>query len=438
MKNPKKVSRNAGATALLAVLFLPLLIAPSPVRGQQSAAVDSSAQPIVIGLDADMSKGAAKSGEAIRRGLLLAMEEINAAGGVLGRPLALSVRDHRGTPARGRDNMEAFAAERNLVAVVGGIHTPVALAQLEAIHRHRLIYLGPWAAGTGVVDNGYAPNYVFRVSVRDEYAGGFLIDAARERGFHRVGFLLWRTAWGRSNEKAMRDALSREGAQPAAVAWFNTNQKNMRREIDALVAAGAEAIMLVSNPVDGIVAVREMASRPAEERVPIISHWGITGGDFFTAVRDALPKVDLTFLQTFSFYDPPFSAEAERVYDAYCLRFGGCRSPADVISPVGTAHAYDLVHLLKRGIERAGSIDRPAVRRSLERLDRHRGLVRVYDPPFTPERHDALDAGDFRLSRFDENGAIRPLDTASGETSDGPQDQSQGQTLGQTQGKTQD
>lgn len=424
MKNPKQFSRNACFDALLAVPFLLLVLAPSGTWGQQSAAVDSSAQPIVIGLDADMSKGAAKSGEAIRRGLLLAMEEINAAGGVLGRPLSLSVRDHRGTPARGRDNMEAFAAEPDLVAVVGGIHTPVALAQLEAIHRHRLIYLGPWAAGTGVVDNGYAPNYVFRVSVRDEFAGGFLVDAARDRGFRRLGFLLWRTAWGRSNEKAMRDALHRFGEQPAAVAWFNTNQKNMKREIDALVTAGAEVIMLVSNPVDGIVAVREMAGRPAEERVPIISHWGITGGDFFAAVGDALPKVDLTFLQTFSFYDPPFSAEAERVYSAYCLRFGGCRSPADVIAPVGTAHAYDLVHLLKKGIEQAGSTDRPAVRRSLERLGRHRGLVRVYDPPFTPERHDALDVGDFRLSRFDEKGAIRPVDTAP----DRARHKSQGQT----------
>ena len=106
----------------------------------QSAAADATgdptADPIVIGLDADMSKGAAQSGEAIRRGLVLAIEQINGRGGVLGRPLALEVRDHRGTPARGRDNIEDFAAMDDLVAVVGGIHTPVALAELEAIHRH--------------------------------------------------------------------------------------------------------------------------------------------------------------------------------------------------------------------------------------------------------------------------------------------------------------
>ncbi|MDJ0946131.1 MAG: ABC transporter substrate-binding protein [Kiloniellales bacterium] len=389
---------------------LALCLAVGSARAEtQSAAVDPTADPIVIGLDADMSKGAAQSGEAIRRGLVLAIEDINARGGVLGRPLSLVVRDHRGTPARGRDNIEAFAAMEDLIAVVGGIHTPVALAELETIHRHGLLYLGPWAAGTPVVSNGYDPNFVFRVSVRDEHAGGFLVKAARDRGFERLGLLLWRTGWGRSNETAMREALARQGLQPAAVAWFNSGERDMSAQVDALRAAGAEVIMLVANPVDGLVAVREVASRPEAARLPIISHWGITGGDFFTQAGADLSKVDLSFLQTFSFFDPPFPARAARLYEAYCGRFGGCRSPADVISPVGTAHAYDLVQLLGRAIERAGTAERAAVRRSLERLGRYEGLMRDYDPAFTPERHDALDAGDFRLCRYDARGAIVPI-----------------------------
>jgi len=367
--------------------------------------------PIVIGLDADMSKGAAKGGEAIRRGIVLAMNEINAAGGVLGRPFELAVRDHRGNPARGVDNMDDFAAMEDLVAVVGGIHTPVALAQLDTIHQHKIVYLGPWAAGTPIVDNKHKPNYVFRVSVRDEYAGGFLIDAARQRGYTRPGLLLWRTGWGRSNEKAMKTALAENGLAPAGVQWFNTGQKDMSWEIDALIAAGADVVMLVANPVDGVAAVNTMAARPVEQRLPIVSHWGITGGDFHANAADAIANIDLTFLQTYSFFDPPFADKADRLVDAYCEAFGSCQSPADIVSPVGTAHAYDLIHLLKLAIEEAGTIDRPRVRDALERLGRHEGLVRVYDPPFTNTRHDALDAADFRLSRYDESGAIIPIVT---------------------------
>ena len=67
------------------------------------------------------------------------------------------------------------------------------------------------------------------------------------------------------------------------------------------------------------------------------------------------------------------------------------------------------MQLLSQAIERAGTADRAAIRESLERLGPYDGLMRNYDPAFTPDRHDALDASDFRLCRFDENGAIVPI-----------------------------
>ena len=376
--------------------------------GSPLSAAPASTAPVLIGLDADMSGGSALGGEAIRRGVLLAIAEINAKGGVLGRKIKLVVKDHRGVPGRGVDNMLNFAKMTDLVAVVGGIHTPVSLAQLPNIHRDKIIYLGPWAAGTPIVANGHSPNYVFRVSVRDEHAGGFLIRAARDRGFKKPGLLLWRTGWGRSNEKAMKSALKRQKMGLAGVRWFNTSQKDMTLQITQLMDAGADVIMLVANAPDGLVAIRDIAAMPSDKRLPIISHWGITGGDFFKAGRTDIASVDLSFLQTFSFFAPPFPARARTLLKSYCSRFGPCASPADVTAPVGTAHAYDVVSILARAIQKAGTIDRPKVRTALENLKSFDGLMRNYRPPFTAKRHDALNADDFHLARFDENGAIIP------------------------------
>lgn len=397
-------ARIARASALAAAAAV-AVAAPTEAANSPAPAGDA----IVIGLDADMSKDAAQGGEAIRRGAVLAIEEINSAGGVLGRPLALMVKDHRANPARGIDNIAAFAEVRDLVAVLGGVHTPVAMAELEAVHANRIPFLIPWAAGTPVIDNEYDPNFAFRVSVRDEFAGGFLVDAARKRGFRRLGLLLWRTGWGRSNERAISDALAAFGAEPAGVRWMNTGQKEVDEEIGSLIADGAEAMILVTNPIEGRIAIEAMARRKPEDRIPIISHWGITGGDFHVSAGESLKQVDLTFLQTFSFFDPPFPDRAEPVMTAYCDHFGGCGSPADVVSPVGTAHAYDLVHLLARAVAQAGSTDRDRVRDELEKIDRHEGLVRDYDPPFEAARHDALDRGDFILARFGERGSILPI-----------------------------
>jgi branched-chain amino acid transport system substrate-binding protein len=365
--------------------------------------------PIIVGLDADMSSGASLGGEAIRLGVVLAMDDINSRGGVLGRPLKLVIRDHRGIPARGVDNMEDFAKMDQLVAVVGGSHTPVALAELESIHRNKILYLGPWAAGTPIVANKYQPNYVFRVSVRDEHAGGFLIGAARDRGFKKPGLLLWRTGWGRSNEKAMKAALSRIGMGFAGVQWFNTGQQDITQQINALAASGADVIMLVAGPADGLVAIRNIADMPENSRLPVISHWGITGGGFFDKAPDDIAKVDLSFLQTISFFQPPFPDRAQRLYKAYCDKFGPCKSKADLRAPVGTAHAYDLIQMLGMAIKKAGSVDRAKIHTAMESLGRYEGLMRNYDPPFTATRHDALDARDFNLCRYDGNGAIVPV-----------------------------
>lgn len=368
------------------------------------------ATPVVIGLDADMSSASAQSGEAIRRGAELAIAEINAVGGVLGRPLRLEVKDHRGNPARGKDNMRAFAETEDLVAVIGGIHTPVALAELDLIHEHEIIYLGAWAAGTPVVENGRDPNYVFRVSVRDEFAGGYLLRSARARGFRRPGLLLERTGWGRSNEKAFTEAALDLGMNLAAIQWFNWGIKDLREQILALTEAGADVVMLVANPREGGVAIRSMAELDGAQRRPIISHWGITGGDFPALVGEALDQVDLTFLQTYSFLAPSVPERAERFLSAYFARYADTRRAAEVRSPVGTAHAYDLVHMLAQAIERSRGIDRRLVRVALERLPRFEGLMKDYDPPFTPQRHDALTADDFSLARYLADGTIQPVE----------------------------
>lgn len=90
--------------------------------------------PLVIGVDADLSAVAVDGGVAISRGVELAVEEINAQGGVLGRPLKLVTKDHRGNPARGIHNLKQYSENPDLLAVVGGVHTPVLLAEIDLIH----------------------------------------------------------------------------------------------------------------------------------------------------------------------------------------------------------------------------------------------------------------------------------------------------------------
>lgn len=396
---------------LLILLALNIFLLPALTNLHPVMASESGGKPIIIGLDADMTSASALSGQSIFRGAAIAIEEINSRGGVLGRFLTLEVKDHRGNPARGKDNMAAFAAMPDLVAVLGGLHTPVALEVLPIVHEHRIPFLIPWAAGTRVVENKYEPNFVFRVSVNDACAGPFLVQAAFEAGFRRPGLLLENTGWGRSNLQAMLDAIDSRDMSLASVKWFNWGVRDLSAELNGLVEDGADMLMLVANAPEGLVLVRSMAGIPAENRLPVISHWGISGGEFASLAKDDLHRVELAFLQTFNFAVPPFPGRADALFRAYQNFFPGIEDPVDIPAAPGLAHAYDLVHLLAKAIKDAGNTERGKIRDALESIESYAGVMADYRPPFTPYRHDALGPESFMLARFNHRGQVVPAYT---------------------------
>lgn len=364
-------------------------------------------EPIIIGLNADMSAVAKEGGVAIQRGAEIAIAEINERGGVLNRPLKLIIKNHRGNPARAINNLKALNEEEDLVAVIGGVHTPVALKELPLVHQNQIIYLGPWAAGTPIVDNGYKPNYVFRISVRDEEAAKVMIPFAKKRGLNRVGLVLERTGWGRSNEVSMKAAALKNDIEITQVSWVNWGQTNFENEVKALESSDIQAIMLVSNAPEGASFIKEMLKQ--KSRLPIISHWGIASGNFVERVGlDALNKLDISILQTYSFSKPHNEKLNSEVLKRYHQSYGVI--PAiSIPGTVGTAHSYDLVHLLAKAIVKAGTTDRPSIRNELEQLPTYSGLVKDYQPAFTKTQHDGLLSHDYMMSTFDQVGNLIPL-----------------------------
>jgi branched-chain amino acid transport system substrate-binding protein len=100
------------------------------------------------------------------------------------------------------------------------------------------------------------------------------------------------------------------------------------------------------------------------------------------------------FVQTYSFFGKQ-NARGEAVLKALKDKYG-VKGPEDVSSPVGTANAYDALHLVALAIEQAKSTDGARVRDALEELKaEYAGLVKTYKRPFTAEQHDALTERDY-------------------------------------------
>lgn len=369
--------------------------------------------PVLIGLDAEFGHKTSTSAQAIQQGIEIAIDEINAAGGVLGgRKLALVTRDNRSIPAIGVDNLRELAAMPDVVGVFGGKFSPVILEWLPVAQELGVLILDPWGSADPITDRKYHPSYSFRLSLKDAWAAPVMLKFARQqRGASRVGILLPNTGWGRSNRNALTTASGAAGVSIVGERWYNWGDQSLLEQYRELRAAGAQAVVLVANETEGSLLVREVAALPQGERLPIISHWGVTGGAFAEMAGSALDQVDFAVVQTFSFIglDTPI---AKRVLAALKTRYG-VPGPEQVRAPVGVAHAYDLTHLLARAIARAGSADRAKVRDALEQLPAYRGLVRNYERPFTPDRHDALSPEQVFMARYTAQDVLVPLAPAS-------------------------
>ncbi len=364
--------------------------------------------PVRVGLDAEFGLDNSTSAQAVELGLRTAIGEINRAGGVLGgRPIELVTKDHRSIPARGIRNIEEFARMPDLVAVFGGRFSPVIIEELPTLKATKTLFMAPWSSADMIVDNGMQPNYVYRLSLRDSLAMPKLLDTARKRGLRQVGLLLTNTSWGRSNlAAAEKFAASNKDIRIVQAAWYNWRDQTLVAKYKALRAAGAQAIVLVANDDEAAVLVREVAALPKAERVPILSHWGVTGGEFTRQAGPALNAVDFSVIQTFSF----FKADKKQLarFMASAAAVSPVRKIEDIQGPVGVAHAYDLMHILAKAIDLAGSTDRKAVRAALEKVRDHRGLIKHYAPPFTAGRHEALTPRELLIARYRADGVLTP------------------------------
>ncbi|MBX9823908.1 MAG: ABC transporter substrate-binding protein [Xanthobacteraceae bacterium] len=357
-----------------------------------------------LGLVAAMSGQSAKSGEAIVRGLSVAIDEINAKGGVLGRKVELVVRDDESNPAKGVVAARELVQREKVAALFGGLDTPVSIAIVPFANQAKVPFMGVWAAGTPITRNGAPENYVFRVSAVDVLVDKALVDyAIKKYSTKKPGMILINNPWGESNEAGLKAALAEKGMPYAGIEKFQDADVDVVPQLTRLKNAGADVLFMVANVAPSSQVVKSLDRMGWN--VPIVSHWGPAGGRFSELAGPSGQRVH--FIQTFSF-SGKLSPKAEGVLAALKAKYPAIKSLADVTPAVGIANAYDAMNLMTLAIAKAGSTEGPKIRAALYDLDKYQGLIKTYDKPFTPTNHDALTSEDYIFTYF-KDGEILPL-----------------------------
>ncbi len=375
---------------LASAALLPLLMAAAagPARTEE---------PIKVGLVAALSGGSAKSGEGITRGLTIAIDEINASGGLLGgRKLELVRRDDESNPSKGQIAARELIDQEKVAVLFGGIDSPVALAIVPVANQAKVPFFSVWAAATPITRNGFNPNYVFRVSAVDVLVDKALTAyAIKTFNAKRLGLILVNNPWGESNEKGLNAAAKEDNIAIAGVEKFEENDVDTVAQLSRLKAAGSDTLVLVANAAPGAQVMKSLVRTGWD--VPVVSHWGISGGRFPELAGPSAQKVQ--FIQTYSFFGPQ-NAVGRKLLAELEAKYSDIKGPADVVPPVGVANAYDAMHLVAIAIAQASSTDGDKMRQALENLGRYEGLIKTYVQPFSPENHDALTEHDYIMVHF--------------------------------------
>jgi branched-chain amino acid transport system substrate-binding protein len=377
-----------------------LLVAIGINAALASALPALAQETIKIGLVTALSGQSARAGEALTRGLQVAIDEINARGGVLkGKKLELLRRDDESIPAKGVIAARELYFKEKVAVLFGGLDSPVALAIVPIANENKLPFMDPWAAGTPITKNGAQDNYVFRVSAVDEIVDKAMLQYAQKTfNAKNCGMILVNNPWGESNEKGLRAALAEKGVKAAGIEKFEPNDIDVVPQLSRLKSAGADCLFLVGNvgPSSQVVkSLDRMGWMP-----PIVSHWGPAGGRFTELAGPSAKHVH--FVQTYSFFGRQ-SAVGDKVLKALMAKYPDVKGPGDITPAVGVANAYDAMMLTALAIEKAGSTGGTAIRDGYYKVDRYDGLIKSYIKPFTPQQHDALNENDYVWAQFIDN-----------------------------------
>jgi branched-chain amino acid transport system substrate-binding protein len=371
--------RTAAATlasTLLAGAAMAQMASPA------SAPAAPSANTLKIGVIGPFTGASSDFGLPMLNGIQLAVDEINAVGGYLGRQLEIVRKDDQASPDVGFRLSQELVAEK-VVATLGFCNTGVAAKSLEVFQAAKLPLVIPCATGSPLTVKYPGPeSYIFRTSASDSIQAPFVVEDIVKRGWTKVAVFADTSGYGEAGLKDVEKALDGKGLKPVYVARFALGVKSLDEELKAAKAAGANVLLSYTvGPENAVIARGRQA---LNWKVTQVGAWPLSFPFFIEGGKEAADGA----LTAQTFIAEPSNERRASFLTAYARKFKVKKLPV----PMAAAQGYDAVYILvyaMLGI-RDGNLNGPALKASLESKNRtYYGVVATYDQPFSKQDKDA-------------------------------------------------
>lgn len=368
------------------------------VAGGVHAQIGNTA-PVRLGVVGPFTGASADFGVPMLNGIRMAVDEINAVGGYLGRPLELVVKDDTANPDKGRELAQELIAKDKVTAAIGFCNTGVALKAIDLFQDSKTPLIVPCATGTAITAKyPAAESYIFRVQGRDALQAPMMVEDILKRGWDKVAVFADTTGYGDGGHNDVVAALAAKGVKPVHVARFALGVKDLSAELTAARNAGANVIYSYTvGPENAVIANGKKA---LNWKVPQVGPWTLSFPFFLDGAKDAAEGA--LMVQT-------FIAEPSNERRASFLANYARKYPQKKMAvPMAAANAYDSTYLLMYsflGI-RDGNLKGPSIKESLEsKMKTYYGVVATYEHPFSAKDKDAITSNMLIIGQV-KNGAV--------------------------------
>jgi branched-chain amino acid transport system substrate-binding protein len=357
-------------------------------------------KPAPIGAIVSRSGAAAAYGDMVARGFDLAIGEINARGGVRGRPLQLLYRDDSTNPEMGIAALRDLVESEHVSVVLGAVSSRVTLRLASYCERRRVILISPTASTPQLTGAG---DYVFRTYPSDVLEGASMADFARDLGFDRMAILAVDSDYGSSLADAFAARFRAAGGEVSGMLTFTEgNDATLRDAIRAIAGLYPRGVYVPAYGSDLAVVLRLF--RETSVHPIVLGTSSVTP----ESIRAAGPAAESLVVPMPSFDLDADDSGVKAFTAAYRARYG---ADPDVFA----AHAYDAVGVLAAAVERAGSWDTDDVRDALSSIDAYEGATgrmafdRNGDIVQYPRLYVARAGRFLAYDRFVESGGVLPV-----------------------------
>ena len=289
-----------------------------------------------------------------RKGLLLWQEELNAAGGLLGRSIELRLRDDGSNAVRAGERYRELIRDDKADLLIGPFGSAATLmAGAEAERARRVLVNG---AGASHTVHRRGTRYMFQSAIPNAAYGEGVVEVARAAGLRRLFILARDDLTSREMAQATRDAALKQGLDPAELALYSTATDDFSALITKARAAGTEAWIAFGGLRDTADMVRSFKKE-------------LYAPPLFFARSVADPKLlpligqDAELSLGVTEYETRFATAGNEAFvQAFRGRWSGAPGP-------GAAHGYAAGTVLAEGVRHAGSLDQEKLRAALAALE---------------------------------------------------------------------